>query len=434
VSNDRSAHLFSGDWVLPVAAPPIRDGVVAVEGTRIAWVGERRELPSRFLGAQFRAFPRSVILPGWVNAHCHLNLTAALGVIPGDADHFTAWLRAVIHFQQALPPPLLRQSITAGMDLLASSGTTTVAHLTTLPDLEPFLVHPMRSVVFHEAIGFPAVRAGELLEQAEDWLDGASAILDDAETSRISLGLAPHAPYSTSPALIVALRDLATERGLPLSIHLAETRSETEFLRSGAGEFRGLLEERHAWDPAWAPPELTPIRYVARLGLLSRTGAAVHCNYLSDEDVELLARAQLRPVWCPGSHRYFGHRQHPAARLLAADAELALGTDSMASNRGLDMLREVRLAAEALPDVPQEAWLRAATLGGAEALGLGAVTGSLEAGKAADLQVVTVLNGSSGDEAERQGTETITDPLSALVDGTVRVRMVLVDGAEMKVR
>jgi 5-methylthioadenosine/S-adenosylhomocysteine deaminase len=120
--------------------------------------------------------------------------------------------------------------------------------------------------------------------------------------------------------------------------------------------------------------------------------------------------------------------------LLAAGAELALGTDSMASNRGLDMLREVRLAAEALPEVPQEAWLRAATLGGAEALGLGAVTGTLEAGKAADLQVVTVLNSGSESEAEGQGTETITDPLSALVGGTVRVRIVLVDGAEMKVR
>jgi 5-methylthioadenosine/S-adenosylhomocysteine deaminase len=160
----------------------------------------------------------------------------------------------------------------------------------------------------------------------------------------------------------------------------------------------------------------------------------VHCNYLADEDVELLARAQLTPIWCPGSHRYFGHRQHPAARLLSAGVEIALGTDSMASNRGLDMLREVRLAAELLPEVPREAWLRAATLGGAEALGLGAITGSLEGGKAADLQVVTVLNSRSGDVAAGQETETITDPLSALVDGTVRVRMVLVDGAEMKVR
>lgn len=432
MSNNPEVRLLSAEWVLPISAPPLRDGVVAVEGTQIAWVGERRELPSRFLGASFRAFPRSIILPGWVNAHSHLNLTAAMGLLPGDADHFTDWARSVIRFQQALPAHLALQSVQAGLDLLAASGTTTTAHVSTLPELEPFLEHPMRTVVFHEVIGFHPARASELLEQARDWLEGAAAVLEDAGTSRVTLGLAPHAPYSVSPALIVLLRDLATHHGLPLSIHLAETRAEGEFLLTGEGQFRELLEERGAWDPEWAPPGLTPIRYAARLGLLSRTGAAVHCNYLTAEETELLANARMRPVWCPGSHRYFGHAEHPAARLLAAGAEVALGTDSLASNRGLDMLREVRLAAEALPEVPYELWVRAATLSGAEALGLGAVTGSLEAGKAADLQVVAMLDPEGG--AEERGTETNTDPLSALVDGTVRVRMVLVDGAEMNVR
>src|SRR5947209_4434560 len=144
------ARLLAAEWVLPVAAEPVRDGVVALEGDRIAWVGSRRELPSRFLRAPLRAFPRSLLLPGWVNAHSHLNLTAALGLVPGSADRFADWIRSVIRLRDAWPKEINRQSIRAGLDLLASTGTTTIAHLDTLPDLEPFLEHPARVVVFHE--------------------------------------------------------------------------------------------------------------------------------------------------------------------------------------------------------------------------------------------------------------------------------------------
>lgn len=415
-------RLFAAEWVLPVASDPVRDGVVAVEGTRIAWVGSRRELPSRFLRAPLRAFPRSLLLPGWVNAHSHLNLTAALGMIPGTADRFVDWVRTLLRVTQAWPPQVVTQSIRAGLDLLGSTGTTTVAHVMTLPDLEPLLAHPMRTVVFHEPIGFPAARAEGLLAQAAEWLDRAEAAARAAGTTRMTFGLAPHALYSVSPELVRGLADLAGERELPLSIHVAETRAEAEFLRTAEGPFRGLLEERGAWDPAWTPPGVSPVRALADLGVLERAGLAVHCNYLSDEDVALLASSRMTPVWCPGSHLFFGHPDHPAARLLEARAPLALGTDSLASNAGLNMLREARLAAERQPGVSRALWLRAATLTAAEGLGLGAVTGSLEPGKAADLQVLDGVP----DEA--------TDPLAALFGADLRVRLVVVDGYEMKIR
>ncbi|MFN3652089.1 MAG: amidohydrolase family protein [Armatimonadota bacterium] len=414
--------LFAAEWVLPITAAPVRDGVVAVEGTRIAWVGPRRELPSRFLKARLRTFPRSLILPGWVNAHCHLNLTGALGLIPGTADRFADWVRRVIRFRESLPPALVRQSLVAGMDLLAHSGTTTVAHVDMLPELEPFLAHPMRSIVFHEAIGFPAARAEGLLRQAGEWLDQGEEAIRAAGTGRVTLGLAPHAPYTASAPLMQGLAALARERRVPLSVHLSETRAELELLRSGAGQLRELLEERNAWDPDWTPPGVSPVRYLADLGVLEARGLAVHCNYLTDEDLSLLRGGGLRPTWCPGSFQFFGHRDHPAGRLVRAGVPLALGTDSLASNAGLTMLREVRLAAEAHPELPRETWLHAATLGAAEGLGLGAVTGSLEPGKAADIQVL-------------QGVpDETTDPLSPLFRETLRVRSVLVDGAEMKFR
>jgi cytosine/adenosine deaminase-related metal-dependent hydrolase len=417
-------HLVAAPWVLPICAPPIADGVVAVEAGRIAWVGPRAELPSRFLGARFRAFPGAVVLPGWVNAHSHLNLTGALGLLSGTAEDFPGWARQVIAFLGACPPHLVRQSVLAGLDLLASAGTTTVAHVSTRPELGPFLERRVRAVVFHEAIGFPAARAPGLLEEAREWLEGASAVLERAGAGHVRLGLAAHAPYSTSAELIAGVAGLARAQGVPFSLHLAETRGETEFLRTGQGPFRELLEERNAWDPAWQPPGLSPVRYAAALGVLGQTGCAVHCNYVDEEELGLLARARLTPVWCPGSHRFFGHAAHPAPRLLGAGARLALGTDSLASNRGLDMLREVRLAAAAAPEVSREAWLRAATLDAAAALGLGHLVGSLEPGKAADLQVVGGV----------EDAGTATDPLAVLFEGDVRVRWVLVDGVEMRVR
>lgn len=420
-------QVVAAEWVLPVSSPPLRDGAVAIEAGKIAWVGPRRALPSRFLQAPLRAHPRSLILPGWVNAHCHLNLTAALGLVPGSAERFTDWVRRLIRLREQWPPQILHRSAVAGMDLLASTGTTTVAEVSTLPDLEPFLDHPMRSVVFHEPIGFPEARTAELLAETRDWLDAGEALIEDAGArGRVILGVAPHSPYGCSGRLIRQLWELAKERSLPYSIHLAETRAELEFVRGGAGQFRELLEERDGWDPGWTPPGVTPVRYLADLGVLEprgRTlrGLAVHANYLTDEDIDLLAEAGLAPTWCPGSHQFFGHGLHPAGRLLDAGVPVALGTDSAASNLGLNMLREVRLAAEALPEVPREEWVRAATLTAAEGLGLGAVTGSLEAGKAADLQVL-------------ESAHEETDPLSALFEAKLRVRSVLVDGAEMKIR
>ncbi len=415
-------RVLAAEWVLPVSAPPLRDGAVAIEDGRIAWVGDRRALPSRFLRAPHRAYPRSLLLPGWVNAHCHLNLTAALGMVPGTGERFADWIRALLQATARWPEALLRQSVTAGMDLLARGGTTTVAHVTTLPELEPLLEHPMRVVVFHEPIGFPAARAESLAEEAEEWLDAAQALVDAAGSSRVTTGIAPHAPYSVSPGLFRRLAVLAESRNIPLSVHLGETRAEEELIRGGGGQLRDFLEERGAWDPAWTPPGVSPVRYLADLGVLERPGVAAHCNYLDDEDLRLLSAGRLTPAWCPGSHRFFRHRDHPAPRLLAAGISLALGTDSLASNRGLDMLREIRLAAAAFPEVPAEAWLRAATLSGAAALGLGAVTGSLEPGKAADVLVLSGL------------PEETTDPLAALLEDDLRVRAVLVDGDEMKIR
>ena len=240
--------------------------------------------------------------------------------------------------------------------------------------------------------------------------------------SRISAGIAPHAPYTVSAPLARGLAELARERRLPLAIHLAETEAERDFLAAGGGGFERFLRDRGAWDDTWRPPGVSPVRWAADLGLLELPGAAVHVNYLSGPDIELLKAGRMVPVWCPGSHRWFGHRDHPAERLIAAGVPVALGTDSLASNTSLDMLAEMRLAAETFPNVAPETWLRAATLTAAGALGLSEMVGSLEAGKAAD---VIALECESDPPAE---------PLRALLEDPVRLRMAMVAGEEIAIR
>jgi cytosine/adenosine deaminase-related metal-dependent hydrolase len=213
-----------------------------------------------------------------------------------------------------------------------------------------------------------------------------SATLGTSE--RVRVGLSPHAPYSTSAALYERALAEARQRGWLLATHLAETLAEEEFLRTGEGELREAMERYHLFDPTWTPPGTSPVAYLDRLGVLAAPGLAIHCNYLDDADIALLRQGSLSAVYCPRSHTFFGHTEHPVERLLAVGVPVALGTDSLASNDRLDLLAEVREAARKHPGVPPETWLRLATLGGAQALGLAEEVGTLEAGKAADLCVV----------------------------------------------
>lgn len=414
------SQIFAAEWVLPVDAPAIRDGAVVVDGTRLAWVGRRVDLPEAYLGGRVRAFPRGLLLPGLVNAHCHLPLTAMLGRLSGRADRFTDWIRAVLAEQARWTPDVPRLATRAGLDLLALRGVTTVGEVSAAPELPVFLEHPLRAVLYLELIAFPAARAADAEARARAWLDALQG--RPAGAARLTAGLAPHAPYSASPELMRRVAALARERGVPVSIHLAEIREELRFLQRGGGEFEALLRERGAWDKGWRPPGVSPVRLAADAGLLAVRGAAVHLNYLSDDDVALLREGQLVPVWCPGSHAWFGHAEHPAERLLEAGVPVALGTDSLASNTALDMLAEMRRAAAAFPSVPPEVWLQAATLTAARALGLDDETGSLTPGKAADL-IGLDAPGAVFDEPHR-----------ALLQSTLRLRLAMVDGHELAMR
>jgi cytosine/adenosine deaminase-related metal-dependent hydrolase len=191
--------------------------------------------------------------------------------------------------------------------------------------------------------------------------------------------------------LLRALVELSRRHGVPVAMHLAESREELALLRQGTGPFRDLLAEVGAWDPADDARLPRVLDYLRELAKAPRS-LVIHGNYLDSEEVEFVAahRHSMSVVYCPRTHAFFGHEPYPLARLLAAGATVALGTDSRASNPNLSVLDELKYASQAHPAVPKSILLEVATLGGARALGLDAELGTLEPGKRADFAVIAL--------------------------------------------
>lgn len=373
--NPRSVKIYTSAWVVPVSSPPIREGAVAIDGDTIVTVGSAQTALAAY--AQTRSavvedLGDSVILPAFVNAHTHLELSgmAHEGLPRGD---FMAWARAMIGRRKRAPNDVVA-SIRGAIDAIRASGTGLVGDVgNTLAALPLLHGSGLPGRFFLELIGARAENAAKIFEDGERTLG----------TLRASL--VPHSPLTVSTGLLVRLAARARERDDVVSVHLAESRAEAELLERGEGPFRTLLEEIGAIGPDWAPPRLSPARVLDAAGLLGPRTIAVHGVHLSPEDARLLAARGTSVVLCPRSNARLGVGAAPVGMLLEEGVHLALGTDSLASNDDLDVFAELAALRQMAGAVPPEALLRAATLGGAEALGFGAELGSIEPGKRAAL-------------------------------------------------
>jgi cytosine/adenosine deaminase-related metal-dependent hydrolase len=385
---------LSARWVFPVSGPPIAGGTVTVTGDRISAVeshGRRR--PDVDLG-------EVAVLPGFVNAHPHLDLSGLRGRCAPDAD-FTGWLRRVIQHRRTIAPDQVEADIRAGLAESLRNGTTLLADVSGDGGSWEVLANaPLRAIVFREMLGLPEVRASGAWERLDDWLRTRIA------TPTCRPGVSPHAPYSVRASLFFA----AATRGVPVAVHLAETAAEQELLVLRRGPFVPFLRDLEVWAPDGLADDIDHV--LKLLNGLSPT-LLIHGNYL-------VPSSSLPPnstvVYCPRTHAAFGHSPHPFRDLLARGVRVALGTDSLASNPDLSMLAEVRFLHQHRPDVAADVLLRMATLSGAVALGWADETGSLEAGKSADLVVVPLVSGEERDPYER------------LLDSDLPVRQVLCRG------
>jgi cytosine/adenosine deaminase-related metal-dependent hydrolase len=356
---------LSARWVFPVSGPPLAGGTVTIRGDRIESVDPAgTRTPDVDFGS-------AAIIPGLVNAHTHLDLTGARGAVPPGPD-FVGWLRQVIVHRRNQQTA----DIQAGLEESLRFGTTLIGDIAGGGSSWSALADaPVWAVCFREVLCLPHTRVMSAWAEVVEWANA------HPDTPTCRAGISPHAPYSVHKALIEAAARL-----WPVCIHLAETTAERELLERQSGPFVPFLRDLGVWDPSGLAPSWEWIIWKA-----SRAPAALfaHGNYLPPE-THLPPNATV--VFCPRTHAAFGHPPHPFRELMTNGVRVALGTDSLASNPDLDVLAEARFIHDRYPDVPGDQLLRMATLNGAEALGFGRITGSLEAGKSADLVVVPLAD------------------------------------------
>lgn len=374
-------------WVLPISGPPIRDGWVAIERGRIAAAGGPAAAPpsGRTVRQEEAAWP-GAILPGLVNAHTHLELSWMRGLVP-PAPSMPEWVARLLAVQRSSTEPPAEPILEAVRELRAY-GTAAVGDITnTLAAYGALLDSDIAGCVFHELLGFRVQDPDLVLSRA------VAALGDLTPVSWLRRVVVPHAPYSVAPALLRAIAAARRGDGAPVSIHLGESPEEIEFLATGQGAWRALLEDVGVWNPEWQPPRCGPVEYIERCGLLDARLLAVHGVHLTDAELDRLARAGATLVTCPRSNRWTGAGTPPIARFYASGVRVALGTDSVASVDDLSLFGEMEAVRQAAPDVPASTILESATRGGAAALGLEAELGTIDPGKRAALIAVRVPHG-----------------------------------------
>ena len=412
---------YHARWVVPVTSPPLRDATVSVDGPRITYVGSRGSAPA----GESLDLEDSVLLPGLVNAHTHLELTPMRGFLEGVP--FVDWIRTLTRARaEVLSNDALLDGARWGLAEGLAAGVTTYADTSASGVVLRALGEMgVRGIMYQEVFG-PSP------EQHDASLGGLRAAVDSLrplETPLTRLGISPHAVYTVHEDLLIDTAAYAIAERLPMAMHLAESDAEIAFLREGEGPFadglraRGIAVHRRSHSPVHL---LVELRVVLAHPLL------IHCVKVDATDIEFIAENHCPVAHCPASNAKLGHGIAPLRQLLDAGVVVGLGTDSVASNNRMDLLAEARLALllqDAKCGSPSALSahdaLALATIGGARALGLNDRVGSLEVGKDADLVAFSLA-----DAASTPAYDPVTTTVCALAGGAGRALLVTIAGVE----
>lgn len=370
--------------VFPVSGPPIENGCVEVSNGIISAVHHAPPKNAQDLG-------NVALLPRLVNAHTHLEFSL-LSEALGPAIPFTEWIRSVMGYRGSRHEPL-SQALVSGMTQTEQAGTGAVGEIATYDVAQfPNTASESEIISFRELIGFGHDRITEAL-------DTANRHIADCRRIGIQPGLSPHAPYSVHPQLLRQTVDLAIQEHVPIAMHLAETEAEIEFIACGSGQFVTFLEELGIWKTGRVEHLTSVLDYLNELARAPHS-LAVHCNYLTEQEVQFLADNQhVHVVYCPRTHAYFKQPPHAWQELVARGVSLAIGTDGRCSNPDLDMWREARFLWQLRKTLAPSRIVELVTLCGARALGVEESLGSIDVGKSAKFAVVDLSgvthNGSS---------------------------------------
>lgn len=384
--------ILTARWVLPITAPPIAHGAVAMHSDRLIAVGARADLCRQFPAAVLKDLGEAVLLPGLINVHSHLELSVLRGRL--ESGEFQPWIAELVRLkQERLNSDDLLVSARLGCLEAIKAGVSTVADTAEADAVLPALIESgQRGVVFQECFGPSATQAEASLDILRAKLDAHAARLAQAGTAasaRLRLSISPHAPYSVSARLYALATQFALNHRFDMALHAAESVDEAALLNSGSGAFGDGLRHRAI---EFAAPACSTIKYFAQLGVLAAAPLLIHCVTADEEDIALLAAHGARVAHCPKSNAKLGHGVAPFIAMQRAGLPVGLGTDSAGSNNSGDLLEEARFCALLQRAVNKDArlctpdeMLRLMTIDGARALGWESEIGSLEAGKQADL-------------------------------------------------
>jgi aminodeoxyfutalosine deaminase len=392
--------------VVTMNGPPIENGAVAISGNQIVDVGSVRQVTARS-SDQIVDLGDQALLPGLINAHCHLDYTCLRAKIPRQ-ETFASWIQAINAEKAKLSADDYLVSIKEGFAEAKRFGTTTIANLEAFPELISEISSPIRTWWFAELIDVREPnRAKEIVDRAVGSLTRAAE----------NWGLAPHAPFTASTNLYRYAAEVARREDVLLATHLAESEEEMQMSVDSGGPLAVFL--RSIGGNLYECNAVTPVAHMLKMCRLDSRWIVAHLNTILNSDLELLAGpTKCHVVHCPRSHDYFRHPPFPFKRLRSLGFNICLGTDSLASNDDLSLFAEMRAFQKNEPDVSCEEILSMVTVNAALALGKARVLGQIRNSSAADL--IAIPFGGSPKKVFEEIVAFAGDGLWCVINGEAR--------------
>lgn len=363
--------------ILPITSPDIDYGALLIKKNLIEDLGPQKTILNKYPNEHVVNLEDKLLMPGLVNLHTHLELSYLKDIV-GEKPDFFDWVLELVELRKNENKNKAEESVADGLREAILTGTTCIADTSSRETSLQYLVKSgIRANVYLEVLGMDESHAAGILRALRIRLEGFKSLPD-----RIKVGISPHAPYSVSARLFNILTAFCSESGLKSSIHVSETKDESLYLQGKPSAMDGYMKN-FGWDALKPNRGRTPVSFLNKYNMLNNS-IAVHSIHLNSRDISLLKSAEASVAHCPRSNHYLNAGTAPVGDMIDAGVNVGIGTDSLASNLDLDMWEEMRFA-YLVNRLPARKIFEMATINGAKALGLKNITGSLEAGKEADI-------------------------------------------------
>lgn len=420
--------LLLARYVLPVSSTHIEDGGILVRDGAIVEVGRRAELLAAYPDEEVHDYGLAALMPGFIDLHTHFEYSGFRGVV--DDLPYTQWKLQVLAKEALLDERDWKDSSVLGAIEAIRSGITTFADISDSgASVEAAARSGLRGVLYREIATMDKHRvASEMTRAVED----IGAWKARVEGSLISIGIAPHSPYSCHPTLFAAVADYVGTSDMPVAIHLAGSKDEYDFVKYGSSMLGQEFRDRSGWaEMLWLPTGVSPVQYLYQWQLLEASNVlAVHCVHVDEADIDILARNDVAIAHCPRCNLKLGMGIAPLHSFVEKGIRVGIGTDSPASNSTIDFFDEMRVGLLTQRGIGGETayytgqrFVRMATLGGAQALKIDHLVGTLEVGKRADVIAVDLSQNHQVPTQDPYGalvhTANQEDVLMTMVDGRI---------------